>query len=76
MSCTIESSNDRRSAAIALLRLTRHSNSVVTPSHCVSKTAEARMAIERGRPSTAEVVGDSEHANPECVWGDEGPIND
>ena len=74
MSCTIESSNDRRSAAIALLRLTRHSNSVVTPSHCVSKTAEERMAIEWGRP--AEIVGDSEHANPECVWGDEGPIND
>jgi hypothetical protein len=79
MSCAIETSNHRQSAAIALLCLTRNSDSVVTRRDCAgnTETADARTALEWGRSeSTGEVFGDSEHANPDCVWGDEGPINE
>jgi len=79
MSCAIEATNHRQSAAIAVLCLTRYSDSVVRPDDCAGKTqaADARTALEQGRSkSTVGVFGDSEHANPDCVWGDEGPIND
>jgi hypothetical protein len=78
MSCAIEATNHGQSAAIAVIDLTRYSNSVVTPGDCAgsTETADARTARERGRSkSTVEVFGDSEHANPDCIWGDEGPIN-
>ena len=78
MSCVSETSNHRQSAAIAVLCLTRHSSSVVMPHDCASTaTADARTAFAWGSvKSSTELVGDSKHAIPECVWGDEGPIND
>jgi hypothetical protein len=79
MSCASEAPNHRQSAAITLLCLTRYSSFVVRPHDRASapETADARTALEWGRSkSTAEAVRDSMHANPECVWGDEGPIND
>ena len=79
MPCAIEATNHRQSAAIAVIDLTRYSDSVVTPRDCAdnTETAAAWTALERGQSkSSAEVFADSEHANPDCVWGDEGPINE
>ncbi len=52
---------------------------VATERGCARKgeLADERGALERGRSRpTAHLIPDSTHADPEYVWGDEGPIGD
>jgi hypothetical protein len=71
MSCASETYS---STIVGSLFPTRYSSSAVTPRSRVraTETANQKPAFE----PTANVIPDSTHADPEYVWGDEGPIND
>jgi len=63
-------------------------NSIGVP--CSNPTADRGESPKRGRPSViagskskghrhhfqSHTIADSRQIDPECVWGDEGPIND
>jgi hypothetical protein len=37
-----------------------------------SRGVALRVPVSKGQPA----IPDTEHIDPRCVWGDEGPVND
>jgi hypothetical protein len=74
MSCASETYS---STIVDSPRLTGHSSSVLTPLSGFRARETANHPLEQSRSQlTASVIPDSTRADPEYVWGDEGPIND
>jgi hypothetical protein len=74
MSCTSETYS---STIVDSPCPTGYSSSVLTPLSGFRARETANHALEQCRSQlTAGVIPDSTRADPEYVWGDEGPINE